>query len=403
MSQKNNGSGLLTGIRVLDLADEKASFCSKLIADLGAQVIKIERPCGDHSRKIGPFLNDDDTEKSLSFIYNNTSKLSITLNIEDKEGKSIFLRLVEGADAVIETFPPGYLDNKELSFDQLKCINPRLILASVTDFGQTGPKHRYKSCDLVASAAGGQIHVSGSSSTPPLKIFGDQSYYSGSLFAAIGILVALRKRSQDGAGAHLDISLQESAAASLEHVLPRYFNDGIVPVRQGARHWDNAFDIFPCKDGFIHMTLFHQWDTLIEWIASEGMADDLTNEKWQDEQYRNAHVEHVIKVIGRWTKTHTVEELFEQGQLMRFPWAPVQTPMEVTQSPQLKARNFFVPVKHSNDTVGQCPGIPYKFSGADMPPQKSAPEPGEDNRSIYGKELGMSDKELKRLHERGVI
>ncbi|MFC1867343.1 CaiB/BaiF CoA transferase family protein [Thermodesulfobacteriota bacterium] len=405
MGDTKKTRGLLGGIRVLDLADEKGGFCSKLLADLGARVIKIEHPSGDSSRKIGPFLNPSGRPReSLSFFYHNSNKLGITLNIEHIEGKSIFLRLVEETDVIVESFYPGYLEKIGLSFDILRDVNPGLILASVTGFGQNGSKSSYRSCDLVASAFGGQMYLSGSPSTSPLKAFGEQSYYTGSLFAAIGVLLSLRKRDRDGAGEHLDISLQESVAATLDHGLVRYFTDRVIPERKGARHWNNAFFIFPCKDGFMQMTVYQQWETLVQWIDSEGMAADLTDKKWEDEAFRNERFDHITKVISRWTRTHTVKELFEQGQLMRFPWAPVQPPEEVLNSPQLKDRGFFIPIRTSKNKVAMIsPGMPYRFSAPLNVTRRHTPEIGEDNMEIYQKELGLSDKELRRLHHLKVI
>jgi crotonobetainyl-CoA:carnitine CoA-transferase CaiB-like acyl-CoA transferase len=396
---------VLSGTCILDLADETASFCSRVLADLGARVIKIEKPGGDHARNMGPFFVDShQRRKSLSFLYNNTNKQGITLNFEHAEAHEIFLQLVRKADIVIETFPPGYLKQIELSYDKLRGVNPKLILASVTGFGQKGPKSNYRSCDLVASASGGQMYVSGSESTEPLKAFGQPSYYTSSLFAAVGILLALQKRKRDGLGSHLDLSLQESVVATLEHVMIRYFSDGSIPVRQGNRHWDNTFYIFPCKDGFIHMTPFHHWDTLFEWIDSEGMASDLKDPKWKDPQLRNEHFDHIVEILTRWTKTHTVKELFEMGQLMRFPWGPVQSPLEVTTSPQLRARDFFKPIMDSEgDAVMECPGSPYKLDPSFPPRLSSAPEAGQDNRDIYQKELGIPEEELKRLTALGAI
>jgi crotonobetainyl-CoA:carnitine CoA-transferase CaiB-like acyl-CoA transferase len=188
--------------------DEKPAL-SKLLANLGADVVKIERPGGDASRKIGPFWGDrPHPEGSLFFNYHNTNKRGITLNLENSVGREIFLRLVKRSDVVVETFPPGYLRELGLDFEVLREGNPGLIMASVTGFGQKGLRNRYKSCDIVASAFGGQMYVSGSPVTAPLKPFGEQSYYAASLFAAIGILLALRKRKQSGKGEHLDISLQ---------------------------------------------------------------------------------------------------------------------------------------------------------------------------------------------------
>ena len=396
---------LLSDIRVLDLADQKASFCSKILADMGARVIKIEKPGGDTSRNIGPFRKDTSKSKrSLSFFYNNTNKLGITLDIEQREGKSFFLRLVKRTDVIVETFSPGYLEQTSLDFKVLTKTNPELILVSVTGFGQNGPRSHYKPCDLVASAYGGQMFVSGSPVRPPLRAFGEQSYFAASLFAATGVLLALRKRAKTGEGEHIDVSLQESVTATLEHVMVRYFSEKIIPRRQGSLHWNDAFVVLPCKDGFIHLTVFQQWETLIEWLDNEGMAEDLKDKKWLNEDYRRAHAEHVIRVLARWTKTHEVNELFEIGQLMRFPWAPVQSPSEVLRSPQLNGRDFFVELNHPEiGGVLKYPGVPYKFSRGFIHKKKPAPSPGKDNVMIYQKDLGISGEELKRLISKHII
>ena len=395
---------LLEGLQVLDLADEKASFCSKLLADLGARVIKIERPGGDPSRMTGPFIHDSPHRGgSLSFFYNNTNKLGITLNLGHEDGKKIFLKLLQKADIVVETFP-GYLGQNGLAFDVLRFENIRLIQVSVSGFGKDGPRSQYKSCDLAASAFGGQMHVTGSPTTPPLKPFGDQSYFTASLFAAVSILVALRKRAQTGKGEHLDISLQESVVSTLDHVMVRYFDENTIAKRLGGLYWNYSFCIFSCKDGHILLAPFQQWETLVEWMKSEGMAEDLGETKYREEEYRLAHIDHILPVLEQWTKTHTVQELFETGQLMRFPWAPVSSIKEVLNNPQLHAREFFVEVEHPeiNRSISY-PGSPYKFGHASAGRWKRAPLVGEDNVRVYQGELGLSDKELQRLSSLGII
>ena len=405
MKAKEGKEGFLTGIEVLDLADEKASFCSKLLADLGARVIKIEKPGGDPSRQIGPFAGGfPHPERSLFFCYNNTSKMGLTLNLEHDEGKALFFKLLKKTDIIVETFRPGYLKEIGLGFDLLSGKNPQLILVSVTGFGENGPRSQYQSCDLVASAFGGQMYVSGSPSTPPLKAFGEQSYYTASLFAATGILLAIRKRSQTGRGDRIDISLQESVVSTLDHVMVRYFYEQIIPKRQGNLHWNYSFCILSCKDGHLLMTPFQQWETLVEWMDSEGMAEDLKDDRYREEGYRLGHIDHVIEVLERWTKTHTRRELFELGQLMRFPWGPVHSPKEVLDSPQLKERSFFIDVDHPEiGTSLRYPGAPYKFSYYSSDRRKRPPLIGEDNVQIYQGELGLSDEELQRLSSLGVI
>jgi crotonobetainyl-CoA:carnitine CoA-transferase CaiB-like acyl-CoA transferase len=396
---------LLEGIQIVDLADEEASFCSKLLADLGARVIKIERPGGDHSRKVGPFLEDlPDPERSLSFFHNNTNKLGITLNLEHEDGKEIFLKLLQKTDVVVESFPPGYLREKGLGFDVLGRVNLRLIQVSVTGFGESGPRSHHKSCDLVASAFGGQMYVTGSPSTPPLKSFGGQSYYTASLFAAVSILLALRKRAQSGKGEHMDISLQESAVSALDHVMVRYFYEKTIAKRQGGVYGNHSFCILSCKDGHVLLAPFQQWDTMIEWMDSEGMAEDLKDEKYREEKYRASGINHILEVLERWTKTHTAKELFESGQLMRFPWAPIYSLKEVLNNPQLKERGFFIDVGHPELKRSiSYPGSPYKLSCSSPDQWKRAPLIGEDNVRIYQGELGLSQKEYKRLLSLKVI
>jgi crotonobetainyl-CoA:carnitine CoA-transferase CaiB-like acyl-CoA transferase len=399
VKSKQKKETFLAGLQVLDLADEKASYCSKLLADLGARVIKVEKPGGDPSRKIGPFWNDSPhPERSLPFFYNNTNKLGITLNLGHCEGKKNFLRLVEESDVVVEAFPPRHLEGLGLGFEALSKINPGIILASVTGFGQNGPRKDYKSCDLVASAFGGQMYVSGSPSTFPLKIFGEQSYYIASLYAAIGILLALQNRRQSRRGEHLDVSLQEAVTSTLEHVMVQFFYEHIIPKRKEGLHWNNAFCILPCKDGFIHLTLFQQWETLVEWMARENKAGDLLATKWKDEEYRKTHLDHIVEALQGWTKDHTAGELFEMGQLMHFPWAPVQSPQEVLDSPHLKARGFFSEIDHPElNTTIKYPGLPYKFSSLPPIQYKRAPLIGQDNAQIVHKGQSVAVTEHKKV------
>jgi benzylsuccinate CoA-transferase BbsE subunit len=395
----------LDGLRVLDLADEKASFCSKLLADMGAEVIKVERPGGDASRWIGPFWgNMPHPEKSLSFWYNNTSKLGITLNLENELGQEIFRRLSNRTDVIVETFPPGYLEGLGLSYEALSEANPGLILASVTGFGQSGPYREYKSCDVVASALGGQMYVCGAPDNPPLKPYGQQAYYTASLFAAIGILLTLRQRKRSGRGQHIDISLQEAVAANLEHVMVRYFYEEVVSKRQGSFHWNRSFCLLPCKDGYIALSPLMEWETLVEWLDSEDMASDLTAERWRDEEYRIQHLDHIVEILQRWTKTHTTTELFELGQLMHFPWAPVASPEQILNSPQLKARGFFVSVAHPEVNAHfTYPGAPYKFSRSSWNTQRRAPLIGEHNAQVYHQEMGLPREKLGELSWRDII
>jgi crotonobetainyl-CoA:carnitine CoA-transferase CaiB-like acyl-CoA transferase len=390
MNRHGDRVSALSGYRVLDLTDEKGMLCSRLLADMGAEVIRIEKPGG--------------SARSLFFWVSNLGKQAITLNIEVEPGREILKRLVKAADVLVGSEPPGYLEALGLGYPELSRINPRLVMASVTDFGQSGPYRNYKSCDIVASALGGQIYVCGEAESPPLKPFGDQSYYLASIFAAIGILLALWSRHTSGKGQHIDISLLECVAATLDHVLVRYFYQGVVAKRQGSLHWNGAFRIFPCRDGYVLLSLFQHWETLVEWLESEGMAEDLTDEKWLDRGYRLQHLDHIIEVLERWTKSHTVAELVEKGQLMRFPWAEVASISGLVNSPQLKERGFWVKVEHpeSGKRYG-FPGAPCKLSRSPWRVGSRVPNVGEYNKEVYHGELGLSEEEIKTLIKEGVI
>jgi crotonobetainyl-CoA:carnitine CoA-transferase CaiB-like acyl-CoA transferase len=273
---------ILAGYSVLDLTDAKGLLCVRLLACMGAEVVRI--------------------------------------NPENEPGD--FRDLVKQADILIESFPPGHMGSLGLGYEDLKEINPRLIMASITPFGQSGPYKDYKACDLTLQALGGWLSVTGEPQMP-LKLFGNQAYHTASLFAANGILLALWSRHDTGKGQHIDIAIMDCVAATLDHVLVRYFYEGIVSGRQGSRHWNNAFEIFRCRDGYILLSLHQQWETLVAWLASESMADDLTDEKFRDREERNRNIDHIIEVLERWTLSHSAGELEEKGQLMRFPWAEV--------------------------------------------------------------------------------
>lgn len=391
MNKQRNRDCALSGYRVLDLADEKGILCSKLLADMGAEVIKIEKPGTDSARS--PF-----------FWAANANKLDITLNLEAKQGQKVFRRLVKTADVVVESYQPGYLEALGLGYSELSGINPRLLMASITNFGLSGPYRDYKSCDMVACALGGQMYVCGEPQMPPLKPFGNQSYHSACLFAAIGILLALWNRHETGKGQHIDISLQECVAATLDHVLVRYFYEGVVAKRQGSLHWNNAFRIFPCRDGYILLTLFQEWETLVEWLDAEGMAEDLTDKKWLDGERRLKQLDHLIEVLERWTRSHTVAELVEKGQLMHFPWAEVTPISGLVGSPQLEERGFFIEVEDpETGKKYKCPGAPVKLSRSPWQVRSRVSKVGEHNVEVYRGEVGLSEEEIEALIKEGVI
>jgi crotonobetainyl-CoA:carnitine CoA-transferase CaiB-like acyl-CoA transferase len=368
---KGIAEGMLSDVVVLDLTNEQGSFCAKLLADLGATVIKIESPKGDPSRG------------SLSFSYCNTRKQSLVLDLDSPEDKCKFRELIKKSGILVETFPPGHLETLRLGYLQLRRINPGLIHISITGFGQTGPKHTYRSCDLVASAYGGQMHVTGAPSVPPTRLFGTQSCYTASLFGANAALLGLRKRKLCGRGCYVDLSLQEAAASTLGDVVADYFTGDRIAGRRRDSSPDDSFSILPCKDGYLQASILRNWETLIELMNAEGKAGNLAGTKWQQRSYRAKHHDRIIKAAGKWTRAHTKHELFELGQSLQFPWAPVESPEEVLKNPQLHARTFFIRVPKSQDYPSTAiPGLPYKFSNYSPPPLKPSPLLGEHTLQV---------------------
>jgi benzylsuccinate CoA-transferase BbsE subunit len=203
-------SGALTGRRVLELADERGAYCGKLLADLGADVVKLEPPGGDPSRRRSPRAGSGD---SLTFLYMNTSKRGVTLDLREREGRGLFAKLADGADLVVEALAPGTLERLDLGYETLRQANPGLVLTSITGFGQTGPHRDFRSSDLVASALGGAMAVIGEAEDPPVRLAGSQAHVAASTVAAASSLVALLASSQSGLGQHVDISVQEVTAS----------------------------------------------------------------------------------------------------------------------------------------------------------------------------------------------
>jgi crotonobetainyl-CoA:carnitine CoA-transferase CaiB-like acyl-CoA transferase len=364
-------TGLLKDVLVLDLADEQGSFCSKLLADLGATVIKLEPPGGDPARKRHP----------CSFFYSNTNKLGFSLDLHTLEGKKNFRALVKRADILIETARPSEHESP-VTRQGIRRINPRLVHLSITPFGHTGPRRDYRSSDSVASATGGQMYVTGTRTGPPVNLINTQSYCAASLFGAVGALIHLRKRKLTGKGSYIDLSIQEAVASTLDHVLVDYFHDGKI-ARRGEHDRSEGFSVLPSSDGFVQIPILRNWDTLLELMAAEGKVGNLLDGEWQAPSCREEHFDRLISTVEEWTRRHTKRELFELGQAMRFPWASVDSIEEVLNSPQLEARNFFahIPLEEAGPGVA-VPGLPYKFSAFPATTPKPPPRAGEHTWEI---------------------
>ncbi|MFQ5667013.1 MAG: CaiB/BaiF CoA transferase family protein [Candidatus Binatia bacterium] len=379
------GGGALEGVRVLDLAEAPGAYCGKLLADMGADVVKVEPPGGAVMRHIGPFHDGiRDRDRSLFFWHYNTNKRSVTLDLDLPSDRERFLQLTTTADLLIETGAPGHLAALGLDYATLAARNPRLTLLSITPFGQTGPHCHYRGSDLIAQAVGGMVYVNGFPDGAPLQGLGLQAYHSASTYAAIAAMLALLARDRTGRGQFIDVSVQECVAACVEHASSFFHQNGTVAERQGSLHWTRYVRVGRCKDGYaMHCTLA-DWTSLIEWVKGDGKARDLTEPDWEDFGYRRDHCEHLFDVLDQWAQEYTVADLVDGAQLRRIPYAAVLPPESLLQNPQLVERDFFVPVAHED--VGQTlryPGAPYVFGTTPWRIRRRPPRVGEHNAEVF--------------------
>ena len=389
----------------MDLSGDLGVYCGKLLADVGADVIKIEHPGGDAMRRTGPFVSDAaPMENSLHWRHYNTNKRSITLNIETSAGTDLLGKLAATADVVLESFQPGYLSAKGLGYDNLSEANTGLVYASLTPFGQTGPYRDYKASDLVGFAMGGYMYVTGWPDTPPNKLWGLQAYQTTSNRAFIGILIALFHRLATGEGQYVDVSMQEAVATTTEHVNTTYNYTGESAIRCGFRHGGQFIATWQCKDGYVSITTntAKAWDDLRAWMERDGMAGDLMDEQYNDRFIlRGEHGAHIEELVEAWTLTHTRAEITEWGQANHHPWGPVTTADELLGMEQHWERGFYSVPPGEEELV--YPGSPYKMSENGWRLNSLAPGIGQHNHQIFCEELGLSAEELQALISDGVV
>lgn len=372
----------LQGIRVLDLADESGAYCGKLLADMGGDVIKVELPGGDRARAIGPFFEGvAHPERSLFFWHYNTNKRSVVIDLPAE--RELFLRLVDTADVILTTGSPSELERRRIDYATLSERNPAAIVAAISGFGLTGPRREWKSCDTVAQALGGMLFVNGHPHEPPLRSLGLQAYHSACTYAAIGILLALRVRERTGRGQQIDVSLQECVAATVEHVSGFFHQNGQVEVRRGTLHWSRYFRVARCRDGYVLHCTLGDWTSLIEWVKSEGKAQNLAAPEWEDFHHRRRNCEHLFDVLDEWAKEHSAADLVQTAQLLRLPYAHVLPLARLPENAQLQARGFFVPVRHDElEREITYPGAPYLMSRSAWAIRRRAPLLGEHTAEV---------------------
>jgi crotonobetainyl-CoA:carnitine CoA-transferase CaiB-like acyl-CoA transferase len=378
------------------------AFCGKLLRDLGMDVIKVEPPAGDEARREPPFAkNHAHREGSLRFAYLNAGKRGVTLDIAKESGRKILLDLVARSDIVLETFEPGYLAACNLGYDALIEKQNKIILASLTGFGQDGPYAHYKTADIVGNAMGGLLYISGDPAMAPCNPPETQSYYYGSLFACYGIMLALWQRETRGIGAWVDTSIQASMALH-EHVAFNYSAEGRVMKRAGSQHQHNApANLFKCKNGWIALFVTqNHWPILLRvWDDHDPALDD---PKWINSNLRRQHADYINAQVTAFTSRFLKEDLAELMQKNGIPGLPVNSPSDFMKDPHIQARQFFSAVTHPILGTFQQAGSCFMVDGQRARPSP-APLLGQHNQEVFCDELGLSASELAVLAAAGVV
>jgi CoA:oxalate CoA-transferase len=398
---------VLNGVKVVEFGNLiSAPFCAKMLADVGAEVIKIEEPGrGDDSRRLEPFLNDvPGIERSGLFQYLNMNKLGITLNPEASTGKKIIVELLKNADIFVENNSPDRMKKLGLSYNFIKQINPRIVMTSITPFGQTGPYNNYKGGELIAIHMGVVGNIStreGDISKEPIKYPAHLFSFQAGLSGAAGTLGALYKQKITGLGTHLDVSEQESVVQNLNAATARYSYGKQIVSRTDVLSVAPSH-ILPCKDGYIYNALAeeHQWWRFVEVMGHPDWAD---NELFRDATSRAKYWDALKPLLLEWTMQHTVEEIYRVSQGKGIPIGAVRSADQVLADKQMVARGFFVEVEHPENGKLQYPGVPYRFSEINRESPQAAPLLGQHNEDIYCGRMDFTKRDLDRLKEANVI
>ena len=398
---------LLSGLKVVECGNlVSAPYLGKLLADLGAEVVKVEEPGGDTARGRGPFPGDTPhPEKSGLFLYLNANKLGATLNLRTPQGRGLLQSLCSQADLLIHNYRPPEMAGLGLDFDTLRRTNPGLIMTTISYFGCTGPYRDYHAFELTASNAGGWAFISPGASDyadlPPLKAFGHQADFQGGVHAAVASLGAYYHRLLSGQGQHVDVSIQECIAAILEMNFTHYTYAGNETSRLGRR------SIFPwcmldCQDGklFVINVEEDQWQRLVELMGNPEWA---ALEIFEDRVQRGVNYDALFPLLQEWAANWKVADLYKAGQERRICMAPVNTMADLFASEHLKAREFFTTVSHQVAGTLDYPGAPFKVSEGGVETPRPAPLLGEHNEAVYCGKLGLSGDELADLKRKGII
>ena len=399
----------LEGAKILEYCSMVSGpYCTKLMADLGAEVIKIEPPGeGDEARTRGPFPGDEPhPEKSGLFLYLNTNKYGLTLDPSRDEGKEIFKELLKEMDILVVDRTAVEMESMGLGFDDLRELNPGLIIASLTPFGNSGPYRDYKAREINLAHVSGQGFLlpmpTLDPQRPPVKLGGHCSACDAGLVAAVAVLGAFFWKGITGQGQIVDVSRQEAMMSVQRVETVTYANDNLVMSRIGQAQRRMPGGVMPCKDGYI-VTVTpeeHQWQALMELLGNPAWS----REEWcLNTQQRLQHTDTLTGLLLDWMKEHEKEEIFRKGQALSCPIAPVYSARDIVESKQSEARELFVEMEHPAAGKMKIPTSPYRFSQTPWQLRQPAPLLGQHNETIYGERLGYTPEKLAQLKKEGII
>lgn len=415
--------GALAPFRVLDLTNELGQLCGRVLADLGADVIKVEPPGGDPSRWIAPFYRDEPhPERSLHWWMFNANKRGITLDLTHDDGRALFLELVRRSDFVLETSPPGAMAALGLGYDDLAAVRPSLVMTSITPFGQDGPYAQWKASDLIGAAMGGQIMLNGELGREPLRPTMSQAYAHAAIQAAVGTLIAHFHRTRSGEGQHVDASLEEAAATWLDNAapfwdlvrvnLPRPGNGRSTGGRLSGKY------VYEAADGYVAALSYGGLFGLnarqtIAWLDAHGAAADLASEEWLEKldasrgvrpPLSDADAHHLVEVLEAFCRRLPRAQLMREAQAIRNGWAPVHTPRDLLEHEHLRARDYWTEVAHPELGASFVyPGPWARLGATPIALRRRAPLIGEHNDEVLGALLGLDEARLEALAAADVI
>lgn len=385
----------LKNIRVLDFTRVLAGpYCTMLLADMGAEVIKIERPDGgDDTRHFGPFTNNE----SGYFMYLNRGKKSIALDLKTREAIAAVNALVEKSDVLIENFRPGVMKKLGLDYETLRQVNPKLVYTSISGFGQYGPYSQRGAYDLIAQAMGGMMSITGYEDTPPTRTGSSLGDMSAAMYAAYGTMVALFHRQQTGEGQFVDVAMMDSIFSLLESNIMRYTIDNITPQRIGSRHpLSSPFDVYAGKNGYVVIAIANDslFSKLCTFIGKPELAE---HPKFSTDPQRKVNENELKAIIEEWLKQHDVHDVVERANNNGIPCAPISTVNEVCESEHIKVREMLVEIEHPVAGTIKIPGHPVKFSNTPAVIKDPSPGLGEHTDEILQNVLNYDQAKVKEL------